>query len=254
MAGLRTDILVSANQRIYLFQKMFDLALQPIETPRLNAFGVRHQGPHLMSNDGFLDDTLNNRKWWHYGDQWPGWLYGTQGAKQGRILVFDDQRTYAANTWPASSGRFGSYAPGDQTRLVCDANANLARSQAEFEEGEASQAKAGMLGRRDPPLWQQMVPMIVDAMVLARAAEGTGRTLFVAGTKDEDRKDDLLAPFEGRSGGLLLAVSPADGRQLAQLDLPAPPVFDGMAAADGRLFLSTRDGRLSCFAPKPKHL
>jgi hypothetical protein len=94
-------------------------------------------------------------------------------------------------------------------------------------------------------------------------------TLFVAGppdlgmTADEsayrhydapDRQAALreqAAAWEGSRGGLLWAVSEADGQRLAELKLDSPPVWDGMSAAQSRLFLSTIDGRVVCFAAKP---
>ena len=48
-------------------------------------------------------------------------------------------------------------------------------------------------------------------------------------------------------GGRLLAVSTADGKELAQTKLPAPPAWDAMAAASGRLYLVTTDGKVLCF-------
>ena len=38
-----------------------------------------------------------------------------------------------------------------------------------------------------------------------------------------------------------------DGTKLSELKLDAPPVFDGMAAAGGKLYLSCLDGKLRCF-------
>ena len=38
----------------------------------------------------------------------------------------------------------------------------------------------------------------------------------------------------------------ADGEKLAEYKLPAPPVWDGMAAARGRLFISTVNGDIIC--------
>jgi hypothetical protein len=35
---------------------------------------------------------------------------------------------------------------------------------------------------------------------------------------------------------------------MAQYELDSPPIFDGMIAAGGRLFLSTMDGRVVCLA------
>jgi hypothetical protein len=43
-------------------------------------------------------------------------------------------------------------------------------------------------------------------------------------------------------------VSADDGRMLGQWTLDAPPVFDGMAAAAGRLYLTTESGHVICFA------
>jgi hypothetical protein len=72
-------------------------------------------------------------------------------------------------------------------------------------------------------------------------------TLFIAGPPDEVDAEDPLASFEGRLGGKLWAVSAADGTTLSQCELTSPPVFDGMATANGLLFLSTMDGHLRCF-------
>ncbi|OHB75287.1 MAG: hypothetical protein A2Z25_12770 [Planctomycetes bacterium RBG_16_55_9] len=108
--------------------------------------------------------------------------------------------------------------------------------------------------------WTQDVLLIARAMVLAND------TLFVAGPPDlvdepqafkqiDDPKikrslADQAAAFDGDKGALLLAVSAADGKTLARYDLDSSPVFDGMAAAAGRLYMSTVNGQLICFQPK----
>ncbi len=62
----------------------------------------------------------------------------------------------------------------------------------------------------------------------------------------------LRTPFGGRltaeSPGLLMAISASDGTELAQYQLDSSPVFDGMAAAYGRLYVSMEDGSLLCLA------
>jgi hypothetical protein len=73
-----------------------------------------------------------------------------------------------------------------------------------------------------------------------------GDTLLVAGNPDTMVEGDPWAAYEGRRGGKLLAVSLADGSAKARLDLPSPPVLDGMAVAGGRLFLSAVGGRVIC--------
>lgn len=66
----------------------------------------------------------------------------------------------------------------------------------------------------------------IGAVVLA------GDIVFVVGTR-----------------GRLFALAAADGKRLAVRDAPAP-VWDGLAAAGGRLYLSTRNGRIICLAAK----
>jgi len=106
--------------------------------------------------------------------------------------------------------------------------------------------------------WAQEIPILARAMVLA------GETLFVAGPPDlidEEqafkRMDDpairpqlnsQAASLAGTKGALLIAVSARDGQEQARWTLPSPPVFDGMAAAGGRLYLTAMDGSVCCFA------
>jgi len=70
--------------------------------------------------------------------------------------------------------------------------------------------------------------------------------LFVAGFPDVVDPKDPLGAFEGRKGGLLWAISTVDGSKLAEYKLDSPPVFNGMIAANQRLYISTRDGQLIC--------
>ncbi len=58
------------------------------------------------------------------------------------------------------------------------------------------------------------------------------------------------AAYEGRKGGRLLVVSAADGTIKSELKLTSAPVPDGLAAASGRLLMSTVDGKLTCFGAK----
>jgi hypothetical protein len=109
------------------------------------------------------------------------------------------------------------------------------------------QAKPGAKAKRRQPAappkeyrWTSQVPILVRAMVLA------DRTLFLAGPPDGAQLAELPAALEGRKGGRLLAVSAEDGQLVAEHPLDAPPVFDGMAAAGGRLYLATGDGKVLC--------
>jgi hypothetical protein len=102
---------------------------------------------------------------------------------------------------------------------------------------------------------------MVRAMVL------TDKTLFIAGPPDivgaEGPKgvhpytlrspktlSAQAAAFEGKSGGAIWAVSADDGKTLNKIDLPSPPVWDGLAASGGRLYIATMDGKVSCYVGK----
>ena len=89
-------------------------------------------------------------------------------------------------------------------------------------------------------------------------------TLFVAGppdTIDEEQAysavntpevQEQLAAYgsalSGREGARLCVTSAASGEQVAAYELGASPVFDGLAAAGGRLYLSLVDGKVLCMS------
>jgi len=78
----------------------------------------------------------------------------------------------------------------------------------------------------------------------------TGETLFAAGTPDAVDPSDPWAAYDGRRGGKLLAFSAANGEALADHALDPAPIFAGLAAARGRLLISTTDGRILCYEGK----
>jgi hypothetical protein len=80
--------------------------------------------------------------------------------------------------------------------------------------------------------------MQVDAMAL------TSDALLASGPVDWKRKADRT--------GFLHAYSLKDGLQRADVNLPAPPVFDGLAAAYGRVYVAAEDGVLRCFGERRK--
>ena len=78
-----------------------------------------------------------------------------------------------------------------------------------------------------------------------------GKTLFFAGTPNlGNNSPEAQAAMEGKQGAKIVAVSTTDGSQLAEVALDAPPVLDGMAAANGKLYLSLTDGSILCFGGK----
>jgi hypothetical protein len=103
-----------------------------------------------------------------------------------------------------------------------------------------------------------------DMPVQARGMVLAGGALFVAGPPDLVNEEDAFrkqddpeikaklaeqaAALEGKRGALLWVFSASDGKKLAAWQLDAMPVFDGMAAANGRLFFASVNGKVVCLA------
>ena len=237
MDGSRNDILVSNGDRLFLTQNVFDLELKQHEAPKIAKWGARKTDLHLVATGGFLDDSGFDRLFWMYAQRWPGLYVAAGASKAGQILVFDETTTYGLHTFTTKFSRSPYFAPGtDGYELFADDNANepvLPDAQARRERGSMS--------RTHPPKWSVQIPVRARAMVVA------GEILFFAGPPDIIEKDDPYGAFEGRKGGQLWAVSTTDGRKIAEYELDAPPAFDGLIAAQKKLYVTTTDGRVSCW-------
>ncbi len=96
------------------------------------------------------------------------------------------------------------------------------------------------------PIWTQRVPIRVTAMAV------TPDRLVIAGPPDIVDPADPLAAFEARRGGRLRLISTEDGSTLGEYDVNSPPVFHGLAAARGRVFVSLNNGEIICLADAPR--
>jgi outer membrane protein assembly factor BamB len=239
MEGTKSDVLVTDGQHLFLYQMAFDKQLNDVTAERGSSLGDRQCGRHLIATGGFLDDTWYDRTYWTYSDRWPGFYYANAAPKTGQILVFDDSTTYGLHVFTERLRLSPAFTPaGEGYELFADDNDNepvLAPNSIDREKGPG-------FSRAAPPKWSTHIPLRARAMVLA------GDRLFMAGPPDAMPADDPYAAFDGRLGAQLWVVSTADGQKLAEYPLEYQPAFDGLIAAEGRLYLSTADGRLVCFA------
>ena len=90
------------------------------------------------------------------------------------------------------------------------------------------------------PRWEQRLPVRGTALVRA------GDKVLVAGSPDVVTGSDPHGAWEGRQGGVLAVYGAVDGTPLAEVQLAAPPVWDGMAVADGRLYLALENNTVVC--------
>lgn len=199
--------------------------------------GDLKMGPHIAPTAGFLDDSWFNRTYWMYSDIWPGWYHAHRGAKTGQLLVVGRERTYAVQAFSERNRQSPLFSPGAKGYLLL-ADANETEPVLDFKTRGATKGLG--FTRAVPPVWHDWVPIRVLAMVQA------GDVLFLAGTPDVVPEDDPAAALDGRRGGVLRAVSALDGSILSQQQLDAPPVFDGLVAAEGSLFVCLENARVVC--------
>ena len=246
MPGFLPDVLSSDGSSVFMRHARFDLEGQVMD----------ERVPHLFSQAGFLDDSWWHRTYWIYGDKmhagWGGWPRAGEQVPSGRLLVHDGRTIYGFGR--TVYARHGSHVglpqmfldevwpPGERRPTHYRLFAEPLSEATAAEQGEAAREarRTASADAAEPAGWRHDSPLWVRAMVLA------GDTLLVAGPPDPFAAADPTAAWRGERGGLLRAVSTDDGRKLAEYPLATPPVFDGMAAANGRLYLATLDGRVVC--------
>ena len=227
----RPDVLASDGTWIFMRGEAFSGDLD---------YKKKAGASHLWSSVGFLDHNWWHRTYWLYGHTmgggWGGWHKEAQKVPVGRILVTDGRRIYGYgrsnyDNSGAHVGYDGRYAWGP------------VRSPFTFYR---------LFGRdlvtdQSKPGWSNRIPVLGQALLL------TKDVLFIAGPenpaktipKDIPDVDPLVEAIESDKGGKLLAVSPSDGKIIEEMRLKSPPVFDGMIAADGQVFISHRDGSIA---------
>jgi outer membrane protein assembly factor BamB len=205
------------------------------------SLGERRMGRHVLATAGFLDDSWYNRTYWMYADVWPGFYIAHRGAKTGQLLVVGPEKTYAVQAYPSRNLQSPLFTPGTTGYLLfADRNDN----EPVLGRETRGTTKGWGYTRTKPPVWYQWVPVRIRAMTLA------GGSLFAAGPPDVLDPQDPMAAFEGRKGAVLRAHSARDGAMLAEQRLGSPPIFDGLIAAHGRLYLCTEAGSVLCFGPE----
>lgn len=229
MPGALPDVLSTDGELVY----MRHLSLDPVT--------LRRQEPrqHLYSPAGFLNGDWWHRTYWifgaHFYSGYIGWYFAGRETPAGRLLVTGDKSIYGFSYRP----EFYRGSTGRRYQLfAADKKAQPAPEPPDYRRANRDYPPRGEAKFKPKYRWSRGVPLLVRSMVRA------GDTLFLAGPPDRAlRSPDA---FAGKEGGILCTVSGRDGRLLEQYRLDSLPRFDGMAAANGRLYLSTEDGQLLC--------
>jgi outer membrane protein assembly factor BamB len=257
MPGALPDVLSSDGTFVYMRHIRFDR----------NGVEQEPSVPHLYSPAGFLDDSWWHRTYWLVGTRM-GCGYGrwpTVGniVPSGRLLVFDASNIYGFGR--NQYGTHGSHIGLGRThfRLFAASRKPLSvekpaekptRKPAKKPAPKPAEKKKKQRRSRAPVKstvnyhWSRQTPLVVQAMVLADS------TLFLTGLPDLGTEGaSILDTRRESSNALLYVVSVQDGKKLAEYDIESLPVFDGMAAANGRLYISTRDGQVLCMGNAKGH-
>jgi outer membrane protein assembly factor BamB len=229
--GFKGDVFLADGELLYLRQQAFKADLTPLGPEELRP-------PHLIPSPGFLEAIPHHRTFWTIDTTIRYDIPAGKQAAHGDILVMDGKQFYEVRGY--TPGRISPFDPrpnGYTLFAGVYAQANEIATQARGrKKAPAKMAVRSVAEKR----WASPIPLTGKALVLA------GDTVFVGGTPAVFPADDLAKAYEGRMGGVLWAASSSTGEKVAECKLDAPPVWDGMAVANGRLFVSLQDGRVIC--------
>jgi len=219
--GNISDIMVAQDGAVYLRHMKFDKDLK-----RNNDWTF-----HVFSTSRLIDDNESHRSHIFYGrgdfSRLPvayEWLtrgsYGGFESPLGKLLAFDGKTLW------------GTRHHKGHVLFACDISGIEQQIKKDFPHSKEKK-----------PFHPK--PLISSMDIHARALIKAGEQLVVGGFPAEPATVHQYGkPIEEK--GVLMLVSPQSGDVTARMELDSPPVFDGMAAVDGALYVSCEDGRVMC--------
>jgi outer membrane protein assembly factor BamB len=274
-----SDILSSDGQHIYMRSQEFDL------DGNRTFIGVRDvrdqegEGAHVFSPIGFLDDSQYYRSYMMYGKSvkggWGSWEVMAKVTPAGRLIAVNDNTVFGYGRKPEFYAEsivqeYQLFAAGMKSdKKAIEKITEPPGTRSAFDKGLFNYAGDWKLRQGLPNSEKTAVQFkwkIDEPPLQARGMVLAGDTLFVAGPPDIideedaffalDEKDvrDKLAEqselLQGKEGGLIWAVSAQNGKKLAEYKLDSLPIWDGMIAVGGKLYMTTMNGEVACYSGK----
>jgi len=213
MQGALTDVMSAEGGSVFMRHLRFDTSLARQEK------GL----PHLFSTSSFLDGAEHHRTYLVLGTgdfsrtpvAFPWIIAKRIAVPYGLMLVFDAKTAWGVH-------RVGKWERTDHYEVFATPRPDPSQKESllpDFARRSSNRREAG-------PSWSVRLPLRPRAMLRA------GGALFIG--------------CEQGQGGALRVVSCNDGATLGAAPLDAPPTWDGMAAADGRLYVALRNGSVVC--------
>ena len=234
--GGTTDVLVAGGESVFMRHLRFDAKLEK----------QNRMMPHLFSTSGLLDGAENHRSHWVYGTgdfsrvgvaySWIAFKPGNFGSQlsvpYGLLLAFDGETVWGVRR--AHLMRWNLKGTGRYT-LFAEKRPKPSTGEAHLPDFRKPAGKGVM-----PFQWTASLSMRPRAMLKA------GKLLLLGGMADAIGGQDPSVAPKARAGGLLWSFAAGDGSKVSECNLPSPPVWDGMAVANGRLFIALQNGRILC--------
>jgi hypothetical protein len=272
-----SDILSCDGRHLWMRSQKMDFQGQRLEIALQDVRQQPAEDGHVFCQVGFLDDSYFFRSYWTYGRRvtggYGGWLKAGRLVPSGRILCFDETHVFGFGRKPeymTNSSVLGYQIFSADKAVTDEALARVRKAEARINarSNEKNANSSDWLVRHFFPredLSATNFQWIVDQpAVIARALALTQDTVLVAGAPNYvDERQAYRMPdnpeileqlqhqqeaLEGARGGVLWALSKADGGLQKRYALDTIPVFDGLAVAQGNLLVSTVDGRLLCLS------
>lgn len=230
MSGAISDVLVGDGSSIYMKHLRYDKNLE--KQP--------DKGTHLFSTSRLLDDSEVHRTHWVLGIgefsrlevAYP-WIANSRGGRGGTHLA----APYGLMLSFTTDSVWGIWRRYRENGYLLWANKKQPRSKTTEHTHDFRETA----GNPTDHLWSEVVDLHPRSLIKSR------NYLFIGGTPGFAQTKDPYMAFTGREGGILRIIDASNGQQRAGYKLDSPPVWDGMAAADNRLFISMEDGTIQCF-------
>ncbi|MFC1497606.1 PQQ-binding-like beta-propeller repeat protein [Verrucomicrobiota bacterium] len=219
-----SGILVSSGDSLSVREQKISLSTSLASA---KAQSSRDRIPGVSAMNGFFDSQWFNRAQW------------SAGEATGYLVASDVDAAYyvQAHSYRGNTAYFVPKGGTDAGILGASRDKSKARSDVKYD-GVA-------LGRVEgkKKVWEEETFLVCPWSMVV-----TKENLFTAGFTLVVDKDDPWAAFEGRKGGILTVMDKKTGEKISEYKLESPPVWNGMAAVDGKLFVSCRDGSIVCFS------
>ena len=276
------DILSSDGQYVYMKSQTFTMDGKRLRVEPQRPDTQYDEEVHLFAPVSFLDDAWHQRTYMIYGraagEGWAEFQFPPKRVPCGRVMCIDEENAYSYGRDPellcnTSVVEYRLFSAGKRpTRKVGQPKLEGTWVKSQYPPTDNPLASNSVN-------WHQLSKLPKDKLsaldynwiheepdVMAKAMVLANDRLFIAGPRDvADEKElwgrsneqiykDKMALqaewFKGTHGGYMQVFSKKDGTKLTEKKLAYLPAFDGLIAANGRLYMATKCGSLVCFDGK----